>query len=707
MAITQFEDSEPVLQAQPINSKGAGFEAFAQSFAHVSDQATQQAETLENDASHTMFLQSQAQLSHLENQTKLSLAQNPAQSETIMQNTQLLADEIKKNAFVNKKDRENLNYLTDVSVDNLNFGANKQKIELAKQQAQFSTLSAFQSNVDKFSISLWSNDPKKSEIMQNAMIGSIRGQIATGIITGIQGAAMLKMMTDEIKRHEIAIQQFKSGEASAADLHSLSAFGTDSMLDTAEMPANEISTQLVSLQKQYTAAADIRSAYARGENVSMLSYRNITKPSEIASLSSYKYGAASGIGMANSAESFPVIENEVKRLDKIKQPSEEEKGRRDSLSNYLEDFKNGNGLKHVYANPLGAKAAQDYQLAVNAIDSLPFDAATKQQFKNDAHNAFLTNINHVYEAMHVPEQYRTIISPSTKEAIEINLFNDNGKINDGLNLLYNLKSDALPYLANTMSDPHRGMVVYTLGRLKGNATNEFISNLVLTQKDNIDYSALTQTKVGGLFSSPYPDAKIKAKLEGNSTLSKILLLQNSLPAINGTTANTAMIDMGIKYIKGMAVKNGDFRLSKFNTYLNDFVSNLSQAYDPVNGYNYTMDRKVIPLNNLGMSQVANNVLRYSYKTLLDQNFTSHQLEEMASINPYKVISTPTCHLVVIDSHGKKAVDKDGHVLFDKPYASYMLNDAHMKDKMPILPINQMNENNENNENNEKNEKRAK
>jgi len=673
--ITQFQDSQPLLKEGSVVSKATGFEKMGEVLGVAAKELFAKSESMAQEASSTNYLQSQAMLANLTDSAKMQIYENPSLGSSIAVKANENAEIIKSNAFLNSSDRQKFNFMADDAMRHLAFEGKKSVLSVANEQARYETLSNFQKNLEVYTNSMYSNDPKGAIDQQNAMLESIRGQLASGIITAHEAVHLQSLMDESIKRHDFMVKHLQNGDATAADYHATKAFSSDSTIDNAHLPTNENTRQRYDLNTEYSSIGDIQSAYAQGKTVNPIVYKNIKNRQTIIKLSNYKTGASDAEGMIHSGSSFRNIEEKIKELNAISKRDTFQNGQLDRLSNYVSDIKNGEGLKYVSTVQSGAQAHETYRTQVDAINSSKNSDSDKQMMLIDAHNEFISSLIHTYESTEIPQQYRTLFDKNYVNSIKNTIFSPDGKVEQGIRTIWDTKKDALPYLANQMEEPNKAMTVMVIGLLKGKADTNFISNLAITQKDGIEYKhSLIQHNMEG-FNNAKTDDRMALDLKNSSELHGLFELNKYSPIVKGENVTSSIVDMGIKYIKGRALMERDTKIEGYKKYLDEFTSNISRAYDPLISNNFSIDKNVIPLHNDQVQMVAEDALRDVYEKKYKEGYTRAQMEEQYINDPYRVVSTPTGHLVVVDIFGKVVLDKSNRPYYDHLYVSTTLSSA--------------------------------
>src|SRR6185436_13561384 len=408
----QFQEGQPLIKESEVRTKATGFEKMGAVLGVAAKELFSKSENMAQEASSTNYLQSQAMLSELNSSAKMQILENPNLGPMIAEKTEENAEIIKESAFLNSSDRSKFDSMADDTMRSLAFDGKKSQLGVIQEQAKFETLNNFQRNLEAYSKSMFSLDPKAAIEQQNAMLESIRGQVSQGILTAHEGAHMHNMMSNEIRRHDEIVSAIKQGNATASTFHAIKAFSSDSTTDNARLPTNENSRQIYDLNSEYSSIEDVKAAYAQGHTVNPAIFYSIKSPHAIIKLNNYKEGAHIADGMIYSADSFPNIQNKIKELKSIHERNGSQQGMLDRLNNIVSDFENGDGLKYVSNVQTGAQAQEKYLTQKSAIESSKNSDEVKSKALTEIHNEFLTSINQTYESMKIPQQYRTLFPSS-------------------------------------------------------------------------------------------------------------------------------------------------------------------------------------------------------------------------------------------------------------------------------------------------------
>ena len=108
-SFAQYESDNPILMDVPIKSRAESAEMAAKVLGGVANVAAKGAESLANEASASHLLQAQSMITEASNSAKIQMMYHPDLIDKIFEKHNAMIDEIKNNATVNQKHRNELN----------------------------------------------------------------------------------------------------------------------------------------------------------------------------------------------------------------------------------------------------------------------------------------------------------------------------------------------------------------------------------------------------------------------------------------------------------------------------------------------------------------------------------------------------------------------------------------------------------------------
>lgn len=667
--LPQYNEDFPILGSVPIATKEKAYSAFEKTIDATSNALFKVGETLAQDASSSMYLQAQSHIADVESNSHIKMLQNPAESSTFQQDADQEIDAIKSNAALNKHDRRNLDYLADRSKNTIKLRAATENVKLSHEQARFALTSMFQNNLQSFMTALSSGDPKAAENQARAMHDAISGAVKTGILNAKQATAALKLIGEEQERAKMLHNAFIDGNTNAAEYHALTSFTPNGTINAASAPTNEHTNAIYDLNAQYTTVKDIRSGLAQGVNIPVANFVNVKGNTELSSLLQYRQGAALGNGIIYSGESYNNVIKEHTRLDKSPRLSEQDEGKRDRLKNYINDIENGNFLKYAAETQAGARALQEFNLELSSINQSQDKDDVKNARQIDARRHLYDKLFNVAESQHIPLQYRAIFPQSQVDDIKKSLFDPTMDMGSGLTAISQVKPDMLPLLANQMRDTEKGQTVYQVGYLQGKADPGFITDLVNSQRQQIETPDKKISKFQQLQTDKEGKSINKIKDAVNARITDITSMLVKQPT--GAQQVSDLTKQAIKYVQYRAAKDNDVKLSNMDKYVDDFANNISRVYKPYSYYSGQLDLNVIQVNEADAKSLMSYALTKTHEKM-HAYMNEAQFTDSISRNPISVMSLPTGHIVVVDNYGRSVRDKNGNPAFDYLFNQDML-----------------------------------
>jgi len=669
--LPQYDDTEPMIEQQKVESTADGFDAFAKVLGGIAQDSAIKAEDYAEEASHTQMLQQQSMLSDLESNSKIQMYQNPGQATQISEKAAYTADTIKQTASLNRKDRENFNYLTDNTVRDIKLAGAKQSIDLTRETAKYATLSAFDNTKQQIYEKLFT-DPKAADILLNAQYSSLAGQVNSGILTATEASTLHNQLNEEILRAQMRGSTYKSGEGNAAHVNALNSYqSAPTPYSNVDMPMTESTMQLGESYVNHMSAQDLKAQVAAGHALPATAMMYIKSDESAMSLQSYKFGAAQANGKILSGRPWQEIKQDADFLNtnRVKLTDEQE-GYRDRLNNFVLGIeKGGKYAEYVASTPAGARAYTDFNRKRAAIDNTVFTGleGSPDQQKQLAQiknlNDLWSNLNAVGIGMDIPDQYRNTIQEQYTAPIK-GSFAQGANPSSAINMISVFDKRNLAYAANAMPKATQQLTVYETGQMLGKADAGFLTSFWKSQQDGIDYTNLQTDKTG------MSDKKIIDMV--NPALTNINDYLRRLP--NGVNLASASTEKALRYIKYQALVNNDPTFSRKDDYIKEYADNVGRAYQPLSSYNYMIDQNVIPLQKPQADTLAAHALNMAYKQM-QTYMNESEFKESISRNPPFVISTPTGRLTVVDQYGRAVGDKNGHAAFDEFYTEGLMRQA--------------------------------
>ena len=681
--IPQLDETEPLLEGKPVLSHAEGFDAFAKVLGGIAQATEAKAEDYAEEASHSQLLQQQNMMSDLEMNTKIQMAQHPDQAIQLSEKAAYTASTIKQTASLNKKDRENFNYLADNSIRDIKLSAEKQSIDVAKETAKYATLSAFDNTKQQIYEKLFT-DPKAADILINAQYSSIAGQVRSGILTAVEAEALHKQLSEEILRAQLRGAAWKNGNANATHINALNSYqSSPTPYSNTDMPMTESTLHLGASYVNHMSTQDLKARIASGQPLPATAFMYVKSDETVVGLQNYKMGAAQANGKILAGRPWQELKQDAVLLNthglKL---SDEEEGYRDRLNNFITGIeKGGMYADFVASTPAGARAYTDFNRKRAAIDKTVFTSLghiTPEQQKQAAQiknlNDLWSNLNGIGIGMDVPDQYRNVIQSQYTTPIK-NTFTLGADPSSAINMISLFDKRNLPYAAQAMPKVRQYLTVYETGHLIGKADAGFLSSFWKSQQDGIDYKNL-QTDKTGMSNDKIKDAVNPALTNINDYLSR-------LP--NGTQLASASTEKAVRYVKYQALVHSDPTFAHMSDYISEYANNISRAYQPISTYNYLIDQNVIPLQKSQADIVAAHALNMTYKKMRGY-MNDEEFKESISRNAPFVISTPTGRLTVVDQYGRAIADKNGHAAFDEFYSEGLLRKAERDDESIYILI---------------------
>lgn len=679
--LTQYDDDYPIIQKQSIANKSAGFDAMAQVLGKTSDELFKSAGNMAEEASNANLMQAHSMLSDLLSNSKVQMYQDPSNAAEIYQKTAQTAKSIQSTLYVNSSDRQKYNYLQQQSLDNLNVKSQETEINLNRENAKFQTINSFNANLQNFYDTAFT-DPKAAKIMLDTSINTISGLVKSGTISGPEGANLFKIQLAEVQRAKDRGSLIGNPNADASSINAISSYQPNpEPYANSNLPVNANTQSLANHHMENMSTNDMLANIAQGHPPSLIDMSKIKDLNVWNRLKGNIYGAAQAEGILNANVPWNQIKDTLSNLTAKKYSTDEEQGYRTRLSYVVDDIeKRGGYFKFITGSPGGTRDTIAYNNQAAVINSQVFSGNADQQAEARSAaqkknvNDYFANLNARGIGMNVPDQYRNFISSQYIDPIKDG-FKAQGDVNKAIDAINMLDNRNISGAANVMKTPRQALAVYEIHQLTGKADKGFLSTLLMSQQDGIDFKGLTQ------YSAADSDESVRVndvKL-ANIVAPKISEKLSYLTRFSGgTNLYSGEIDKAVRYIKTASILANDTNLTDAKKYAQDYADNTNRAYDLSSTYNRMIDRNVIPGSDNDFDLLTQHAMNIGFDKLRKAGMNDAQLQDYISRNGPYLISSPNGRLMLLNNKGQVITDNKGNPVFSEFYNPNMLSMAKVK-----------------------------
>lgn len=664
--IPQLKEAYPVIKPPAASSEAEGFESFAKTLASFAQKEAETAVTLNKEKSDTMYMNSVANAEQAKKDAQAQLIEHPENAEKIMEHASMNMDQIKNEAYVNDRDRARLNKFIQLSQGDVKLEGVKARVQQNRLTASMQHYLNWPDQLKAYSSVLLS-DPKQAEILHDKMISSLKGLVATRVLTPYQAAQSLKDMSGMVDASNQWLEGLKDAGLSARDYHTLASSPITGIDDNSASPMNQDTAWFVDHHMADTSLKGVISSLYNHGYPDFQVFHNL-QPAQRDHAIQVMHGVQMADGMINSGESFPMIQSTLKSLnDHEGTLNTQQEATRTSLKTYVNDLEHGNYLNVIQRTAAGNGIIRNYLDKDAAIRGMAIDDAQKAQLLTQNKNNMVDQAIAYGHATHTPEQYIQPIPKADVVAVEdaFKLGNDPAQ---ALSIMGQYSHQNRLYLAQAMKNPNQRMVMQTLAILPNNTPpDQMIDFVAANQEGRPD-----MTK--DLKDTQSLNGKLAAQVYANLS-PQLKFIQQNYPNEESGVLQNAMLQTSIKYAKYLAQKNmnpglaekGFFSASPIKTFSAQSAQIYQNAYQPMTGSNYVVNPNQldIPLTRYQLDHLADYVVDKGYEILHKGGVTNSDL--MAN-NPLTMRVSPTGSV--------QAVDGDNNVIYSEPLTwSYIQHSA--------------------------------
>lgn len=647
--LSQYDSENPIIHEQTVSDKSKGLEAISKTLGGVSELALKHAESLGEQESNAMYVQSQVQLDTIKSNAKIDMIKNPGQADKIADKTAETYSSIVQQSVVNKSDRQKLMKTAADQLNDLRVDGARATFDVAKNQARINFYSGWPDVLKGIKSSVGHEKEFERRIKAtNELLATMgRNKIITPTQLG-NAYESLHAAIDSAQQYQRAVAD---NSLTARDYHQIKG-GVIPVDDGTHMgqPVDHNTLHLYTAQSGDLTKETLEAEIAAGGNGNPLAWGQLTDKSvESDEMFSFAHGAHSVYAELNAGVPLSQLQNEAKKLQgNIK--STEQRGRYAALKSVLSDAGAGYVDKLLANNPIWREVAYGYNQAIAAVDS----SAQSPQQKEQLHQFYFNNLvwkrQSLMDAMHVPSELQ---HPLPREFVESSktawaLDKDPAPL---LVASDHLQADLKDYLATAQDTPIHQETTRLIANLKadtvpggllsGNSrtTDGDRRNWVMAQQNGRSFADLKIT-------TPQDEQPIIQDIQDKIGDTLRFVSRQS----GSQTRGVALVKSATNYVKYIAQQSGDFTLKNKNDYVEKAAAMINEANKVEKGTNWTVNPNVIPTEN--MDNIASHLIE-EQQARINERFGHDRGMVMTAANSLSVVNTPNGHLAVIDAYGNK------------------------------------------------------
>lgn len=674
--IPQFDETQPVLSHTSISSDASGYEAFAKTLGSIAQVSGKVVETATKEKSNAMYLSSMANLEQLKTSTQSLFLTDPANAAKHAETFQKSVDEVVGSSFVNSADRAKLKYYSGRFIDQADLEATKTEVKQGQIAASFEHYKNWPFQLKMIRDAAMDQDPAKLESAMESVQSHIKELVLTGSMTPLQGGAALESMNDQVSlAHDVMDIAHSLDKHSAANFHTAMSNPMEpNHAQNVNYPADENTKWMTNYHLQDRTFQGVQDGIY-DHKFDVEAYESLT-PHQRAQVKSEVNGIRIADGMIDSNTSLSAIKSRLKELEG--RESFEAVAERKTLKSYVTDVESGDSEALMARTTLGGQIVQNYVQKSSYLDDRlrGTDPANTGEIASLTAELAKTKNDYVNQSVAYAQAHHwPVVSPIPHQDISIiqNGFSIKGDPSANVANAYRTFSQYSKqnqiYVAEQMKDPKQRAVMQTLAY--GNHT----------QAEQMDFMAANQDrKYREMDLSTNQTSEAYLKNQINTQLSSAFkIIQSQNDPINATLLNANILQASVNYAKYLSEKKGEFTMQK-DGWIDTFNSSgnigevskfINNAYEPLTGANYVVNKKQVNLDNDTMSGVAQYAIDrgndYLRAHMSEAEFIQFQRQSQLTVTV-----TPTNVLI--------AQDANGNIAYSEPYTGDLVAHATAETK---------------------------
>lgn len=640
---TRLPTNSPLIRMQPTPSGAEGEQALSEVFGKIGKASIEKSIEINNEISNASLYQTSNQLYRLQQSAEIEISQNPEQAKMLVDTAKATATRIMNQAPMNNSDRRKLDHMAEKQLTDIEFKGAKASIQLAKTQALISFSSQWSEQLQQIQDSF--NDEKRLEDSVNVGKKLLDEGLRKQWLSEHQYNTYVNSLHEALRRAQNVHAMYQNEEMhTARNYHKAnSKIHSVSSLHKVGMPIEESTDYLYADRMKQFDKADVSAAIVNGTplNWQLISSLPEHQQQEL----SMELEAVNHVkAIVDSGGSYAELEMLHDQLNaKGTTLNSAQRAQKQYLDNLFEKYKNNKFLSQISSTPLGSQITNDHHMNIKAIESnTAMDDNQKAIAIRQYDNQYVSQAVAAGLATHTPTN---LIQPirDTEIAKAQSSFEFGADPSNLINTMdYYDKSNRI-YVARGLEKPIHREVAYTVGMMEGSTNHAKRMDLIAANQKGIDWSPLS-----------VKDGTNEPKVRGQVTASLDKKMLNYLSRLD-TDRSNSMVEMTVNAVRYDGMKNRDYQLNDYKSYISDWNKEYTKQYDIKSGSYYAFNKKQIPgLNDHEWELLANYARDQGYEAMKSAPGRSNvDFRQSIDQNPLYVTITPDNFIVVMGSIGGK------------------------------------------------------
>lgn len=668
---TRLPNNSPLIRMQPTPSSAEGDQALSEVFGKVGKASIEKSIDINNEMSNASLYQASNQLYRLQQSAEIEIAQNPEQAKMLVDTAKSTANRIMGQTPLNDSDRKKLDRMSEKQITDIEFKGAKASRELARRESLISFTSQWGEKLQQI------QDSYKDESLLEDNVNNAK-----------------KLADDAYKSQKITFAQYQtyvnSLHAALDSAHTVHKMYQDEESHTARnyhkatekihsthtlhkvgLPIEESTDYLYADRVNQFNKSDVSAAIVNGQPLNFQLISSLTK-SQQEELQMEMQAVSHVKAIISSGGSYKELEMLHDKLnEKGTTLNSAQRAQKEYIDNIFEKYKKNGFLSQMSETSQGAQITQDHHLNVKAVenngaldDNQKFVA--KQQYDQQFISQAISNGLATLTPTNLIQPMRDTEIAKVQSAFEYET-----NPSDLINTMDYYRKDQRVYLARAMEKPVQREVAYTVGMMEGVTNHAKRMDLIAANKKGIDFSPLS---VKGGTNEP----KVKLEVTSGTNIKKIT---NYLSRLD-PDRSSSMVEMTTNAVRYDALKNHDYSLDNYKSYIDEWDKEYAKNYDIKSGSYYQFNKKQISgLNDHEWELLANYARDMGIKSMREAPGRSNvDLRQSLDQNPLYVTITPDNFIVAMDQYN--------NTVYSHYYDPRMLSVAkhHISEKEPRISV---------------------
>lgn len=638
---TRLPNNSPLIRMQNVPSGAEGEQALSEVFGKIGKASIEKSIDINNEMSNASLYQTSNQLYRLQQLSEVEISQNPEQAQSLVQVAKQTANRIMSQAPLNSGDRQKLDHMAEKQITDIELKGTKASIQLAKTQSLISFSTQWPEKLQQIQDS-W-KDEKSIEYNVNNAKKLIDDALKSQLITPHQYSAYVDSLHASLKSAEDVHAMYQDEDShTARNYHKATAkIHSTSTMHKVGLPIEESTDYLYADRVNQFDKGDVSAAIVNGTPLnfqliaSLPDHQRQEIRMEMEAVNHVK-------AIIDSGGSYQELEMLHEQLNaKGTTLNSAQRAQKQYLDNVFEKYKNNKFLSQISQTPLGSQITNDHHLNIKAIESNPsLDDNQKMLAIRQYDNQFVGQAIAAGLATQTPTN---LIQPirDSEIAKAQSAFEFGSDPSNLINTIDYYDKDKRVYLAKGLEKPIQREVAMTVGMMEGSTNHAKRMDLIAANQKGIDWSPLS-VKDGT------NEPKVRSQVTSNRDIKRV----NDYISRIDTDRSSSLIEMTTNAVRYDGMKNRDYKLDNYRSYIDDWGKEYAKSYDIKSGSYYQFNKKQIPgLNDHEWELLASYARDMGYETMKSAPGRSNvDFRQSIDQNPLYVTVTPDNFIVAMDQY---------------------------------------------------------